>query len=139
MPVRSSGIACNFALPLALGGCTAMRTQACQPGEEIAIADTLCFGTNRPGGVVSVAEWESSLATDVTPRVPQGISSWRASDQWRSASGALEHEASFVLLLVHPERAETDRAVREVMDLCRRRCGQEAVRRVRLPACTSFP
>lgn len=49
-----------------------------------------------------------------------------------------EHEASWVLLLVHPERAETDRAVREVMDLYRKRFEQEAVLRVRLPACTSF-
>jgi len=123
---------------LALGGCTAMRTQACQPGEEIAIADTPNFGTNRPGGVVSDDEWQAFLASDVTPRFPQGISSWRASGQWRSATGALEHEPSWVLLLVHPERAETDRAVREVMDLYRKRVEQDAVLGVRLPACTSF-
>lgn len=123
---------------LALAGCATSRLVGCRGGEELVVADTLYFGTNKPGGVVSGDEWQEFLAAGVTPRFPQGITSWRADGQWRSASGALEHESSYVLQLVHADTAETERAVREVMDLYRKRFEQEAVLRVRLPACTSF-
>ncbi len=121
-----------------VAGCASLRSQACRATEDLVVADTLYFGTNKPGGIVSDAEWQAFLATDVTPRFPQGITSWQASGQWRSATGALEHESSHVLQLVHPDNADTERAVREVMDLYRKRFEQEAVLRVRLPACTSF-
>ena len=125
-------------LALVAAGCSTLRSQACRASEDLVVADTLYFGTNKPGGIVSDAEWQAFLATDVTPRFPQGITSWQASGQWRSATGALEHESSHVLQLVHPDTADNERAVREVMDLYRKRFEQEAVLRVRLPACTSF-
>jgi hypothetical protein len=43
-----------------------------------------------------------------------------------------------VLQLVHADGSDEERRVREVMDLYRKRFEQEAVLRVRLPACTSF-
>lgn len=102
------------------------------------VSDTLTFGTNKPGGVVTADEWRDFLAAGVTPRFPQGITSWSAAGQWRGASGVLEHEASYVLQLVHADGSDEERRVREVMDLYRKRFEQEAVLRVRLPACTSF-
>lgn len=136
--LRAPMAAAMLVVALALDGCATSRLVGCRGGEDLVVADTLYFGTNKPGGIVSDAEWQAFLATDVTPRFPQGITSWQASGQWRSATGALEHESSHVLQLVHPDTADTERAVREVMDLYRKRFEQEAVLRVRLPACTSF-
>lgn len=126
------------AVVMIAAGCATPSSPACRAGEDAVVADTLYFGTNRPGGVVRDAEWQAFLAAVVTPRFPQGITSWQANGQWRSANGAIEHEASHVLQLVHADTAETERAVREVMDDYRKRFEQEAVLRVRLPACTSF-
>lgn len=130
--------ALTLAGALALGACTVAPFPICRAGEDAVIADTLYFGTNRPGGVVSAEEWQDFLATGVTPRFPQGITSWRASGQWRSETGTLEHEASYVLQLVHANSSDTERAVREVMTDYRKRFEQEAVLRVRLPACVSL-
>ena len=127
-----------LAAALALAACAAGTVAVCRPGEDAVIADTLYFGTNRPGGVVSAEEWQDFLATGVTPRFPQGITSWRASGQWRSETGKLEHEASYVLQLVHASSADTERAVRAVMTDYRTRFDQEAVLRVRAPACVSL-
>jgi hypothetical protein len=127
-----------LAAALVAGGCAPLRTLACRSSEDLVVADTLYFGTNKPGGIVTPEEWQAFLATGVTPRFPQGITSWRASGQWRSETGALEHESSYVLQLVHADTAATERAVREVMDLYRAQFAQEAVLRVRLPACTSL-
>ena len=134
-PVR---LATAFAVVLALAACSTARVVICRASEDLVVADTLYFGTNKPGGVVSADEWQDFLATGVTPRFPQGITSWRASGQWRSAAGALEHEASYVLQLVHADTADTERGLREVMALYRARFAQEAVLRVRLPACISL-
>ncbi len=89
--------ALTLAGALALAACTVAPFPICRPGEEAVVADTLYFGTNKPGGVVSADEWQDFLATGVTPRFPQGITSWRASGQWRSETGKLEHEAPGVL------------------------------------------
>ena len=127
-----------LATALVVAACAATPAALCRDGEECVIADTLYFGTNKPGGIVSADEWQDFLATGVTPRFPHGITSWRASGQWRSEAGKLEHEASYVLQLVHANSADTERAVREVMTDYRKRFEQEAVLRVRLPACVSL-
>lgn len=123
---------------IVLAGCTTIRISTCRAGEETVISDTLYFGTAKPGGVVSAGEWQAFLAQDVTPRFPQGITSWMASGQWRSASGELQHESSHVLQLVHPDTRDTEMAVREVQALYRKRFDQEAVLRVRVPACITL-
>ncbi len=88
--------------------------------------------------MVSAAEWQAFLAQDVTPRFPQGITSWTANGQWRSASGELQHESSHVLQLVHSDTRDTEAAVREMQALYRKRFDQEAVLRVRVPACITL-
>lgn len=143
IPVRPRGrdaIAAMLAL-LVLAtatGCATLRVSTCRAGEEPVISDTLYFGTAKPGGVVSAAEWQAFLAQDVTPRFPQGITSWTANGQWRSTTGELQHESSHVLQLVHPDTRDTELAVREVQSLYRKRFDQEAVLRVRVPACITL-
>src|SRR5262245_11167940 len=81
--------------------CSALQATACRPGERRMASELLYFGTARPNGTVSVAEWSSFLASAVTPRFPQGLSAWPATGQWQSADGLLIREDSFVLNLVH--------------------------------------
>jgi len=121
-----------------LGACAAVRESPPAPaaastaGRAVQVLDRLYFGRNIPaGGSVSERDWAAFLAEVVTPRFPAGLTAWPAGGQWRSADGTIVHELSFVLELIHPDGAATERAVREIADEYKRRFSQEAVLRVR--------
>mgnify|MGYP003383746378 FL=1 len=134
---RSATLA-PLALVLALTGCASFPAPRCGVGEQRLVSDLLYFGTERPGGVVTAAQWSDFLGTDVTPKFPEGLSVWPASGQWRSATGAITSEASHVLNLVHPETEAADSAVRAIVTTYKSQFQQEAVLRVRGSACVSF-
>lgn len=122
-----------------LSACIATRLSiACHAGERPAIMDSLYFGTAMPGGSVTIEEWQLFVAEVITPRFPEGLTSWTASGQWQDSAGELQKETSFVLHLVHPDEPGYDAAVAEVRALYKQRFDQEAVLRVRTPGCVSF-
>ncbi len=118
-------------------GCAAQQDR-CGPQEQPAVSDTLFFGTATPAGVVSAQDWNSFLAATVTPLFPAGLTAWPASGQWRSADGGLTQENAYVLNIVHPPGAAADAAIGSIMAQYRARFRQQAVLRVRTPACTSY-
>lgn len=73
----------------------------------------------------------------VTPRFPQGFTTWNASGQWRGADAKIVHEPSHVLLLVHGDDARSDQAVMEIIAAYKRQFQQEAVLRVKTAGCAS--
>jgi hypothetical protein len=126
---------------LLLAACTACSTlpsAACRPGQQAAVQELVYFGTRTPTGGVSREDWADFLATAVTPRFPAGLTTWEVSGQWRSDNGGLVHEPSYVLSLVHPPDARSEAALGEVVDAYKQRFAQEAVLRVRSPACMSL-
>lgn len=125
-------------LAAALGapGCaTFPSAPACAPGERAAVSDTLYFGANRPGGVVTDAEWSAFLADVVTPRFPAGLTWIPAHGQWKGASGTIEREDSRMVVLVHDHTPAAAEAVDAVAGEYERAFQQEAVLRVRTPTC----
>jgi hypothetical protein len=110
----------------------------CRAGEQPALMDSLYFGTNMPDGRVSPEDWQRFLAEEITPRFPEGLTSWSAAGQWRNGAGELEKESSFVLHVVHPDTPQTDEAIVEVMNTYKSRFRQEAILRVRSAACISY-
>jgi hypothetical protein len=134
MRVSNSLVVCLLTLALLLGsgGCTSSGPHA-RAGEQPAIADSLCFGTVRPNGVVTSEDWQAFLAQEVTPRFPQGLTSWPASGQWLSASGVLQQERTFILYIVHPDTPKCEQAIREIIKTYRQAFQQESVLRVRSP------
>ena len=123
---------------LALGGCAASPKFDCEAGERAAVVDTVYFGSTRPQGVVTSAEWAAFLRSVVTPRFPRGLTWWDAAGQWRAVDGSMLHEAAHVLQVVHPPSAEDDAAMRAIVGDYKARFQQEAVLRVRAPGCLSF-
>jgi len=126
---------------LVFGACAAVRETppAPAPGLSAQILDRLYFGRSLPGGgSVSEQDWSTFLAAVVTPRFPSGLTVLRADGQWRDATGSIVREQSFVLELVHPDDAATERAVREIAADYKRRFAQEAVLRVRDRVGVSF-
>jgi len=91
-----------------------------------------------PDGQVSAADWQRFLAEVITPRFPEGLTSWAAAGQWQDHEGRLERESSHVLHIVHRDSPRTDAAIREVVEIYKSRFHQQAVLRVRTPACIAF-
>ena len=87
-------------------------------------ADTLYFGTQIPaGGVVSDAEWQQFLADVITPRFPDGFTTWEANGQWRDQKGVIEREHTHIVQIVKPDEVK----IREIIDIYKKQFHQEAV------------
>jgi Protein of unknown function (DUF3574) len=88
---------------------------------EVQQVDTLYFGTARPGGVVTDAEWKAFVEEVITPRFP-GFTEWGATGHWQS-----EREAAHVVEIIHPDRSENDRRIAEIIEAYKSRFQQQAV------------
>ena len=121
-----------------LAGCKTAPAPRCAANEQRSINEMIYFGTATPDGAVTEQQWSDFLRDVVTPRFPQGLTTWTASGQWRSQDGSLTREDSHVLNLVHGGDAATEQAVRELVESYKQRFRQEAVLRVKSYACTRF-
>lgn len=129
--IKLSGI---FGLAFLLVACATGELH--RPGN--AVADSLYFGTGTPSGHVTKRDWQRFLATVITPRFPKGVTSWIAAGQWQNRDGSLAREQSHVVLLIHDDSTEAERAISEIISIYKERFRQEAVLRVRSPAQVSF-
>lgn len=123
---------------VSLAGCGAMNPMPCSDDGRLAVQELLYLGTETPSGHVTPEAWAQFLSETVTPRFPDGLSTWQASGQWRSASGKIIQEPSYVLSLVHPEDARPNEAVQEIIASYKTRFQQEAVLRVKSVVCKSL-
>jgi hypothetical protein len=126
---------CGVALT---AGCSMLAAPRCAQPLQLSVNEMLYFGTATPDGVVSAKQWADFLNEAVTPRFPQGFSSWQASGRWQSADGQLIRERSYVVAIDHRDELRSDAAVREIIALYKKQFQQEAVLRVRSLACTMF-
>jgi hypothetical protein len=132
-----SRLAVVFAVAALLGGCAHAPAPRCDAGLRPMVQDRLYFGTRRPGGVVTDAEWHAFVADVVAVAFPDGFTSWNADGGWRGADGRSLREASHVVEIVHPADARMDAAIADLMAAYTGRFDQEAVLRVRVPACVA--
>ena len=117
-----------------LSACATSSPSLCNAGERQAVVDSLYFGA----GEVTPEEWQKFLAAVITPRFPEGLTSWAAAGQWQNDSGQIEKESSYVLQLVHADSAQADSGIQEVVSMYKSRFHQRAVLRTRTRTCTSF-
>lgn len=115
-----------------------MSVMFCGESERLAVQEMVYFGAESPGGHVTTEAWEQFLSEIVTPRFPAGFSAWQASGQWRSASGRIIREPSYVLSLIHPDDPVPNKAVQEIVASYKTRFLQEAVLRVKAHTCMSL-
>jgi hypothetical protein len=136
---RAATAAALVAGAIALGGCAHPLTTAsrCDAGARPTGAERLYFGTQRPGGLVSDVEWNAFVDDTIAPRFPAGFTTWDAAGGWRGADGHALREASHVLEVMHPAGTAADAAITATIAAYVSRFEQEAVLRVRVPACVS--
>ena len=118
--------------------CSSTYIVRCKDGDHLAVHDSLYFGTGKPDGIVSSEDWARFLESTVTPRFPQGLTTSRASGQWRGPDGEIVREDAHVLQLLHPDDDPTEKAIRELVDAYKSQFQQEAVLRIRSHTCASF-
>jgi hypothetical protein len=129
----------GFALLLSsVVGCSGMAATQCSAGQHRNISETLYFGTGKAEGQVSQAEWQAFVDVVITPRFPQGLSIWPAYGQWRSATGTIIQEDSYVLNVIHEGEPASEVAITEIMNIYKQEFQQEAVLRVESTVCVSF-
>ncbi|GAV35862.1 hypothetical protein ROTAS13_03541 [Roseomonas sp. TAS13] len=101
----------------------------------------LFLGRNRAGAPpVGEAEWDAFLASEATPRFPDGLTVLDAAGQWRGADGRVEREASKLLVVVLPgvTAGEARARLDPLAEAYRLRFRQESVLRLLGPGCAGF-
>jgi hypothetical protein len=121
-----------------LSACTSLPAMNCKAHEQFEVQDTMYFGAGSSNGIVTDAEWSNFLAATITPRFPQGLTVLDASGQWQNANGSLEHEATHILQIVHPNDDRNDKLIAEIISAYTTQFKQESVLRVTVNACISF-
>ncbi|CCH52674.1 putative lipoprotein [Fibrisoma limi BUZ 3] len=103
------------------------------------VLDRLYFGRSIPdGGQVSEQSWRLFLTDVVTPRFPDGLTVWRVEGQWRDTTGTIVREPSYLLELAHPDQADAQRKLKEIIAEYKQRFRQESVLRITDPVEVEF-
>ena len=123
--VFAAGLACGVGVIRLTA--QSSRDPSCGAASAPQVRTMLYFGTARPKGSVSELEWQLFLRDEVTTRFPDGLTVWDAEGQWRSNGGAVDHERSKVLLLVHADAPAARESVQTVVARYRKMFDQQSV------------
>ena len=101
-------------------------------GSSDFVRTELFFGTARPDGVVTDAEFLAFVDVIITPRFPDGLTLLKGDGQFRDASGEIIKEDSFILILLYPleDFRESSRRINVIRERYKEAFQQESVLRV---------
>ena len=88
--------------------------------------------------VVTDEAWRDFLATEVTPRFPDGLTVLDASGQWRGDDNVILRERSKVLLILAPQDGDARVRIDEVADAYTSRFRQDSVLITTKESCVTF-
>ncbi len=107
--------------------------------QEMWARTELYFGTDRPGGAVSEAEFIQFIDYEVTPKFPDGLTLLTGYGQFKNSSGVIVKERSNVLILFYPVQTEdANKLIQEIREAYIKAFQQESVLRVDSFAMVSF-
>jgi Protein of unknown function (DUF3574) len=111
----------------------------CGPGGTAMARLELLFGLGKPdGSAVNEDGWQSFLATEVTPRFPDGLTVLSAFGQWQGTSGVIAKESSRLLVIWYSHTGSADASIETIRRAYKMRFGQSSVMRVDGSSCVSF-
>ncbi len=108
---------------------------SCAAPLRSALEVNLYFGRDKPGGMVSEAEWATFLAQEVTPRFPDGLSVINVAGQSRAATGPVERERTKLLIVVVFDAPAHRAKIQAIVEAYNRRFSQIAVFQVEHAVC----
>ena len=119
----------------AVQAAAAQPALSCTGTQKSWVVADLLFGRNH----VSEAGWSRFVATEVTPRFPDGFTVLDGSGQWRApGSERIARERSKVIMIAMPPGADNDAKLQAVIDAYKTRFKQQSVGLIVRPACVSF-
>jgi len=121
-----------------LTACASSMGLRCTGREQHGVLDTLYFGAGTPDGTLSHEDWSQFLQVTVTPRFPQGLTVFAAEGQWLGKQAIPVHLPTYVLQIVHPDTAQNDGLMTEIISAYEARFRQESVLRIKVDTCYSF-
>ena len=90
---------------------------------RVEFVHTLYFGTMKAdGSAVSDAQWQRFVAEVIVPRVA-GFTTWDAEGLYRTNGGAVQHERTHIVQIVHGD----ERAIAGIVAAYKRQFAQESV------------
>ncbi len=88
--------------------------------------------------IVTDEAWREFLATEVTPRFPDGLTVLDANGQWRGNDDVILRERSKVLLILAPPDGDARAGIDEVVDAYTSRFRQDSVLITTKESCVTF-
>jgi hypothetical protein len=95
----------------------------------------LIFGA---GGGVTRRAFRAFLATEVTPRFPDGLSLFSGYGQWRNRKGRIVQETSRMLLIWYVPNSQSETRIEAIRNAYEKRFQQQSVLRADSSSCVSF-
>jgi hypothetical protein len=124
-----------LALMAGIAVAAAQPAPQCSGAQKAWVVADLLFGRNR----VSEARWSRFLATEVTPRFPDGFTVLDARGQWRAPGGSkISKERSKVVMIAMPPAADNEARLQAIIEAYKTRFKQQSVGLIVRPACVSF-
>jgi hypothetical protein len=121
-----------------IAGTTTVNAQPalqCSGAQKPWVVADLLFGRTH----VSEASWARFLATEVTPRFPDGFTVLDARGQWRAPGGQkTSRERSKLLMIAMPPGTDNDERLQKIIEAYKTRFKQQSVGLIIRPACVSF-
>lgn len=118
-------------LLLAVSGCAA--APSCRNHTQLVFGMAIGDG----GARVDASAWRDFVETEILPRFPDGFTIMDAEGSWRSAAtGRAVSEPSRVLLVLHPDTADSHGRLDAIAAAYRARFRQESV--LRLDQCSAY-
>src|SRR4051812_15506486 len=108
----------------------ALTVTACSTTGGV-VSDRLYFGQNiGMDRTISPEDWRQFVATEITPRFPNGLTIFQGDGQWRDPHGNLVHEHTYIVEVEHAPSAEIDAAIAAIAAQYKKRFQQDAVLRI---------
>ena len=104
---------------------------AAKSKQETLTKDELYFGLSKPGGgMISEAQWEQFLNSEITPRFRDGLTVLDGYGQYLNSVGILTREKTKVVILIYSPSPEKNQAINEIIDSYKQKFQQQSVLRV---------
>lgn len=126
-------------LPQASRGDTEPGPRAsCREGSKLVARLELVFGARKPRGVVGPRAFARFLATEVTPRFPDGLTVFDGYGQWQTRMRGAGRERSRLLLIWYEPDGSSEAKIEAIRQAYKTRFRQGSVLRADGASCISF-
>ena len=136
---KSSTIVASALVAAALLAAAAHAEGCAAPASAMSQVE-MYFGSSVKGlPFVTEEAWSQFLASEVTPKFPDGLTVFDAHGQWRSDDGKIYREETHVLLILYKADATTEEKIEAIRDAYKKQFQQEGLPlRVDTTVCATF-